>query len=95
MNKKLFARYLVGSIVSLVGGGLFLFGSAGRIDWLSAWGVLGVNAFMMAAMGWVIFRQSPDLAAERFSPPKDAKRWDLAVNSGVRLIQLARYIVAG
>jgi protein-S-isoprenylcysteine O-methyltransferase Ste14 len=95
MDKKLLSRYLFGSILSLIGGGVFLFGSAGKIDWLPAWGVLGVNAFMMAAMGVVIFRLYPDLAAERLSPPKGAKRWDLAINSGIRLIQLARYIVAG
>jgi len=95
MNKKLLARYLLDSILGLVGGGVALFWSAGRIDWWPGWGVLGVNAFMMAAMGVVIFRLYPDLAAERLSPPKGAKRWDLAINSGTRLIQLARYIVAG
>ena len=95
MNKKLLARYLLGSILSLVGGGVFLFWPAGRINWWPAWGVLGVNAFMMAAMGFVIFRLYPDLAAERLSPPKGAKVWDRAINSGIRSIQLARYIVAG
>jgi len=95
VNKKLLLRYLFSSVLSLIGGGVFLFGPAGRIDWWPAWGVLGVNAFMMAAMGLIIFRRYPDLAAERLSPPKGAKRWDLAINSGIRLIQLARYIVAG
>ena len=95
MNKKLLARYLLDSILSLVGGGVLLFWPAGRIDWWPAWGVLGVNAFMMAAMGVVIFRFFPDLAAERLAPPKGAKTWDLAINSGTRSIQLARYIVAG
>ena len=95
MNKRLLARYLLDSILSLVGGGLVLFWPAGRIDWWPAWGVLGVNAFMMATMGVVIFRLYPDLAAERLSPPKGAKKWDLAINSGTRSIQLARYIVAG
>jgi protein-S-isoprenylcysteine O-methyltransferase Ste14 len=95
MNKRLLARYLLDSILSLAGGGLVLFWPAGRIDWWPAWGVLGVNAFMMAAMGVVIFRLYPDLAAERLSPPKGAKKWDLAINSGNRSIQFARYIVAG
>jgi protein-S-isoprenylcysteine O-methyltransferase Ste14 len=95
MNNKLLARYILDSVLGLVGGGVFLFGSAGRIDWWPGWGVLGVNAFMMAAMGYVMFRRYPDLAAERLSPPKDAKKWDIAINSGVRLLQAARYIVAG
>jgi protein-S-isoprenylcysteine O-methyltransferase Ste14 len=95
MDRKLLARYILDCTLGLVGAGVFLFWTAGRIDWWPAWGVLGVNAFMMAAMGFVMFRQYPDLAAERLSPPKGAKKWDLAINSGVRLIQLARYIVAG
>jgi protein-S-isoprenylcysteine O-methyltransferase Ste14 len=95
MNKKLLARYLLDSILGLVGAGVFLFWAAGRIDWWPGWGVLGVNAFMMAAMGFVIFRRYPDLAAERLAPPKGAKLWDTAIMSTVRLLQLARYIVAG
>ena len=95
MNKRLLARYLLDSILSLVGGGVFLFWPAGKIDWWPAWGVLGVNAFMMAAMGFVIFRLHPDLAAERLAPPKGAKTWDMAIMSIVRSLQLARYIVAG
>jgi protein-S-isoprenylcysteine O-methyltransferase Ste14 len=95
MDKKILTRYILDSILGLVGGGVFLFWPAGRIDWWPGWGVLVVNAAMMAAMGFVIFRRYPDLAAERLSPPKGAKKWDVAINSGVRTIQLARYIVAG
>jgi protein-S-isoprenylcysteine O-methyltransferase Ste14 len=95
MNKKLITRYILDAVLSLVGGGVLLFWPAGRIDWWPGWGVLAVNAFMMAAMGVIIFGRFPDLAAERLSPPKGAKQWDVAINSGVRIIQLARYIVAG
>jgi protein-S-isoprenylcysteine O-methyltransferase Ste14 len=95
MDKKILAKYILDGVLALVGGGILLFWPAGRIDWWPAWGVLGVNAFMMAAMGVIIFRLYPDLAAERLSPPKGAKTWDLAINSGIRSIQLARYIVAG
>ncbi len=95
MDKKLLGRYILDSVLGLVGGGVFLFWPAGRIDWWPGWGVLAVNAFMMAAMGLVMFRNFPDLAAERLSPPTGAKKWDVAINSGVRLVQAARYIVAG
>jgi protein-S-isoprenylcysteine O-methyltransferase Ste14 len=95
MEKKLRNRYFLDAILSLIGGGVFLFWPAGRLDWWPGWGVLGVNAFMMAAMGFVIFHKYPDLAAERLSPPKDAKRWDIAINSGIRILQAARYVVAG
>ncbi len=95
MDKKLIARYILDASLSLVGAGVFLFWAAGRIDWWPAWGVLAVNAAMMAAMGFVIFRRYPELAAERLAPPKGAKLWDTAIMSTVRLLQLARYIVAG
>lgn len=95
MDKKLLARYILDGILGIVGGGVALFWAAGKIDWWPAWGVLAVNATMMAAMGFVIFRLYPDLAAERLYPPKGAKMWDLAINSGIRTLQLARYIVAG
>jgi protein-S-isoprenylcysteine O-methyltransferase Ste14 len=94
-EKRYLRKYILDAVLSLIGGGIVLFWPAGRIDWWPAWGALGVNAVMMAAMGVVIFRLYPDLAEERLSPPKGAKKWDLAVNSGVRLSQLARYIVAG
>jgi protein-S-isoprenylcysteine O-methyltransferase Ste14 len=95
MDKKLLARYILDSVLGLVGGGVILFWSAGRIDWWPGWGVLVVNAAMMAAMGFAIFRRFPDLVAERLSPPKGAKKWDLVINSFYRSIQAARYIVAG
>jgi protein-S-isoprenylcysteine O-methyltransferase Ste14 len=95
MNNKILRTYILDAVLSLIGAGVFLFWSAGRVDWWPGWGVLAVNAFMMAAMGVIIFGRFPDLAAERLSPPKGAKKWDVAINSGVRLLQLARYIVAG
>ena len=95
MDQKLVARYILDSMLGLVGAGVFLFWTAGRINWWPGWGVLAVNAFMMAAMGLTMFRKFPDLAAERLSPPKGAKTWDLAINSVIRCVQLARYIVAG
>jgi protein-S-isoprenylcysteine O-methyltransferase Ste14 len=95
MEKRYLRKYVLDAVLSLIGGGVFLFWPAGRIDWWPGWGVLAVNGFMMLAMGLIIFSRFPDLAAERMSPPKGAKRWDIAVNSGVRMLQAARYIIAG
>jgi protein-S-isoprenylcysteine O-methyltransferase Ste14 len=95
MDKKLLNRYILDSALGLAGGAIFLFWPAGRIDWWPGWGVLAVNAFMMLSMGFILFRRFPELAAERLKPPKDAKKWDIAINSGVRLSQAVRYVVAG
>jgi protein-S-isoprenylcysteine O-methyltransferase Ste14 len=95
MNPKILRTYILDAALGLLGGAVFLFWPAGRIDWWPGWGVLAVNAFMMLSMGFIMFRRFPELAAERLKPPKDAKKWDVAINSGVRLLQAARYIVAG
>jgi protein-S-isoprenylcysteine O-methyltransferase Ste14 len=95
MNRHMLRTYILDAVLSLIGGGVLLFWPAGRLDWWPGWGVIGVNVFLLASMGWLIFRRFPDLAAERLRPPKDAKRWDVAVNSGVRLAQGACYAVAG
>ena len=42
-----------------------------------------------------ILRFNPDLMVERLSPPKGAKTWDRAIVSIIRLMELARYILAG
>lgn len=95
MNVKILRTYIIDAVISLIGGGVLLFWPAGRIDWWPGWGVIGVNAIMIASMGWLIFSRFPDLAAERLRPPPGAKRWDVAVNSGVRLAQGVCYLVAG
>jgi protein-S-isoprenylcysteine O-methyltransferase Ste14 len=95
MDGKILRTYILDAVLSLIGGGVLLFWPAGRLDWWPGWGVLAVNGFMIAAMGIIIFRRFPDLAAERLKPPKTAKKWDIAINSGVRLSQAARYVVAG
>jgi protein-S-isoprenylcysteine O-methyltransferase Ste14 len=95
IDKKILRTYILEAFLSLVGGGVLLFWPAGRIDWWPGWGVLAVNAFMMVSMGLILFSRFPDLAAERLRPPKGAKKWDVAINSGVRLSQAVRYVVAG
>ncbi len=95
MNKKRIFRHILSDLISLVGVGGVLFWTAGRMDWWAAWAVLAVWVGWFAAMDFVLFRLSPDLMAERLSPPKDAKPWDRALVSILRLTELARYILAG
>ena len=95
MKPKLVALFIVGQVVSLVSAGVAMFWSAGRMDWWSAWAVIAVWLVWFVTEDIVILRFNPDLMAERLSPPKDAKNWDRAIMSIVRLIELARYILAG
>jgi protein-S-isoprenylcysteine O-methyltransferase Ste14 len=95
MNKKLIALYILDQILGIVAMAVALFWSAGRIDWWPAWAAIAVWLVFYTAMDITIFRLSPDLIAERLSPPKGAKTWDRAILSILRLTQLARYILAG
>jgi len=95
MKTKLIALYFLDEILSIVGMGVALFWSAGRIDWWPAWAAIAVWLAFFTAMDIIIFRFNPGLMAERLAPPKGAKTWDKAILSILRLTQLVRYILAG
>lgn len=95
MNTKHLILYFLGEAISLAAAGVALFWSAGRMDWWAAWAVLTVWLVWFAAIDSVILTTNPTLLIERLSPPKDARAWDRSILSIVRLIELARYILAG
>ncbi len=94
MKPKLTAVFILGQLASLAAAGAAIFLSAGRIDWLPGWGVVAVWVIWFAAED-INLRTNPALMAERLAPPKESKTWDKAILSSVRLLQLARYILAG
>jgi protein-S-isoprenylcysteine O-methyltransferase Ste14 len=95
MNKKLIALYILDQILGIVGMGVALFWSAGRIDWWAAWAAIAVWLAFYTAMDILLLRFNPELMAERLNPPKGAKTWDRAILSLLRITQLVRYILAG
>ena len=95
MNTKLIALYILDQILGVVGMGVALFWSAGRIDWWPAWAAIAVWLAFYTAMDILLLRFNPNLMAERLAPPKGAKTWDRAILSILRLTQLVRYILAG
>ncbi len=95
MNKKQVAIYFLGELIGLAAAGVAMFWSAGKLDWWPAWAVIAVWLAWYASVDTIIFRFNPALMAERLSPPKESKAWDRAILSTVRLIELARYILAG
>jgi protein-S-isoprenylcysteine O-methyltransferase Ste14 len=95
MKTKLVILYILDQILGIVGMGVALFWSAGRIDWWPAWAAIAVWLACFTAMDIIILRFNPDLMAERLAPPKGAKTWDKAILSILRLTQLVRYILAG
>ena len=71
-----------------------LFGSAGRLDWLNAWVLLGLNFVASIATTALLWR-NPELLAER-SNIKAGKSWDKAIVGMVVLLgPVATWITAG
>jgi protein-S-isoprenylcysteine O-methyltransferase Ste14 len=95
MKKKLVTYFFIEEILSISAMGVALFWSAGRIDWWPGWAVVAVWLAWFAATDILLLRFHPDLLAERLKPPEGAKSWDKTILSGLRLLQLARYILAG
>jgi protein-S-isoprenylcysteine O-methyltransferase Ste14 len=95
MKAKPGTRYCVGGAAAVVGGGVALFWSAGRIAWWPAWACLAGMAAWVAGMYLVVLRRNPALLAERLAPARGSKRWDVAILSMLNLTDLARYVVAG
>jgi len=95
MNTKLIALYILDQILGIVGMGVALFWSAGRIDWWAAWAAIAVWLTFFIATDILLLRFNPELMAERLNPPKEAKTWDRVIMSLLRITQLARYILAG
>jgi protein-S-isoprenylcysteine O-methyltransferase Ste14 len=94
-KSKLLKLYLLDHILSLLGMGVALFWSAGRLDWWQAWAAIAVWVVWFIAQDIILLRYNPALAAERLSPPKSAKKWDSAIVITLRLTTLVRYILAG
>ncbi|MRR30921.1 isoprenylcysteine carboxylmethyltransferase family protein, partial [bacterium] len=95
MKNKIIFLHFLDQLLSILGMGVALFWSAGRIGWWPAWAAIAVWLVWFTVMDIVLVRFNPDLMAERLSPPKGAKAWDRAILSLLRLTQLARYILAG
>lgn len=71
-----------------------LFGSVGRLDWLNAWVLLGLN-FVASIVTTALLWRNPELLAER-SNIKAGKSWDKAVVGIVVLLgPMATWITAG
>jgi protein-S-isoprenylcysteine O-methyltransferase Ste14 len=88
-------RYAIREILSLLGMGVALFWSAGRLDWWPAWAALAVMAVWTAATAIIVLHYNPALLVERLGRRQGEKRWDAALVSLVGLTTLVRYILAG
>jgi hypothetical protein len=87
--------FLSGQVVSLMAACLVLFWPAGRLDWPEAWLVVIFWIGWFATEDRILFFRQPDLLKERMFPPRGASRQDRMLVSLIRLMELARYLLAG
>jgi protein-S-isoprenylcysteine O-methyltransferase Ste14 len=88
-------RWLIREIMGTVMVAVFLFVSAGRLDWGMGWAMVGIYALWVAAQAVLLIPRNPALLIERANREKSGKRWDSVLLSLLGLSTVAKYIVAG
>jgi len=88
-------RFLAREAMGLLMLAAILFLSAGRLDWVMGWTLIGITFLWASATALVGIFRNPGLLAERLGPRKGAKTWDTVIMGIVGLATIARCIVAG
>lgn len=88
-------RFLVREAMGLLMLAAILFLSAGRLDWVWGWALVGITFLWASATALIGILRNPGLLAERLGPRKGAKTWDTVIMGIVGLATIARCIMAG
>jgi protein-S-isoprenylcysteine O-methyltransferase Ste14 len=75
--------------------GVFLFGTAGTLDWWGAWAFLALFMLMIVVAAVWSLRHNPDLLNERGKIAENTKAWDKVILSLYTLLMLAMMVTAG
>jgi len=97
-ERREIVKWIVQAALGLVGYGLLLFLTAGRLNWIWGWVLLGVLAAFLAAHPLILIPINPALLVERERGLRDPRvkswdRWIAALAAGV--FPLASWVVAG
>ena len=88
-------RWLVRETMGLLMLAAVLFLSAGRLDWVMGWTLVGITLAWTTATALVVIPRNPELLAERVGPRKGTKTWDTVILSIIGLATITRCVVAG
>jgi protein-S-isoprenylcysteine O-methyltransferase Ste14 len=88
-------RWLIREVIGVLFVAATLFISAGRLDWVWGWALVGIYAIWVGANALILIPTSPELLAERAARRKGIKGWDTAILSTIGLATMAKYILAG
>jgi protein-S-isoprenylcysteine O-methyltransferase Ste14 len=95
IGRSMWMRGILSLLLVLGTMGGFLFGSAGRLDWLAAWILVGgYGLFLVGFMLWGFIR-NPDLIRERGRVAENVKIWDKWINAIYTLLLVALLVVSG
>jgi len=96
-TRRAIVKWIVQSACGLVGYGLLLFLSAGRVDWLWGWALLIVIAAVLFAHPLLLIPINPELLAEREKglTDKGVRVWDRWVVGLAGTFMTASWVVAG
>jgi len=75
--------------------GAILFISSGRWDWVMAWVLLGVYVVFLGLIALVLTMGNPEVLEKGLHRRKGAKKWDLVLFSGIRVLTLTMFLFAG
>jgi protein-S-isoprenylcysteine O-methyltransferase Ste14 len=97
-ERREIVKWIVQAALGLVGYGLLLFFSVGKLDWAWGWTLLAILAVFLAAHPLILIPINPALLVERERGLRDPRvkswdRWVAALGGGV--FPLASWIVAG
>jgi protein-S-isoprenylcysteine O-methyltransferase Ste14 len=84
-------REILGSLITAA----ILFGTAGRLDWVMGWVVVGVYLVWTAATALTVIPTNPEMLLERTRPKEGTKKWDMVLLGIVGVAEIVKYVVAG
>lgn len=88
-------RWLIREILGSLFTAAILLGTAGRLDWVMAWVLVGVYLVWTGATALTVIPTNPEMLAERAGPKEGTKSWDMAILSLVGVLEMVKYVVAG
>ncbi|HKX06893.1 MAG TPA: isoprenylcysteine carboxylmethyltransferase family protein [Stellaceae bacterium] len=85
------AKLVISTVGLIAVIGVFLFASAGTVDWPAAWGFLAEMAVLNLATGFWLAHHDPALLAERLGSPfqRAQKTWDKVFMAAVMVLYFA------
>src|ERR1700682_2140154 len=91
------SKLIVSTVGLIVVIAVFLFVSAGTLDWLAAWGFLAEMGVLSLAVGLWLARHDPGLLAERLGSPFQwaQKNWDKVFMAAVMVLYFGWLVLMG